>query len=71
MDMLLDNFCVEHGNAFPQQFVIKRIYHDVMYCKIDAGRHFASAPAHHNVKHLIQKILLLLFSLHALGGNML
>ena len=32
----------------------KRIYHDVMYCKIDAGDHSASSPAHHSVNHLNQ-----------------
>ena len=45
----------------------KRIYDDVMYCKIDAGDHSASSPTHHSVKHLNQ--MFLLFGSHALGGN--
>ena len=69
MYMLLDSLCAEHGNAFPQQFVIKRIYHDVMYCNIDAGRHSASSLAHHSVKHLNQNIVIIIIRLHALGGN--
>ena len=71
MYMLLDILCAEHENTFPQQFLIKMIYHDVMYFNIDASHYSASIPAHHSVKHLIQKILLLLFWIHALGGNLL
>ena len=36
-------------------------YHDVMYCKIDAGHRSTSVPAHRIIKHLIQILLLLLF----------
>ena len=62
MYMLLYSLCVEHGNEFPQQFMIKRIYHDVMYCKIDVGRHSASSPAHHSVKHLNQNIVIVILT---------
>ena len=67
MYMLLDCLCVEHGNAYPKKLWSKRIYHDVMYCNIDAGDHSASSPVHHSVKHLNQ--MFLLFWPHALGGN--
>ena len=45
--------------CLPWEIMIKRIYHDVMYCKINAGHHSASVPAHRSVKHLIKKKLLL------------
>ena len=64
--MLLDCLCAENENSYPHQLWSKRIYHDIIYCNIDAGDHFASSLAHHSVNHLNQ--MCLLFLPHALGA---
>ena len=60
MYMLLDSLCAKQGNSFPQKFVIKRKYHDVMYFNIDAGRQSTSSPADHSVKNLIQRNIVII-----------
>ena len=62
MYMLVDILCVEHGNYCPQQFMIKRIYPDVMYCKIDAGDRYALFPVSSQRKASQSNVLIIWIS---------
>ena len=48
--------------CLPSEIMIKRIYHDVMYYKIDAGFHSASSPTHHSVKHINENIVVIILT---------